>query len=461
MPLFRRLFRSLTFRVIAFSSVWAVLALIVIATVISALFRQASERGFESLLSAHLFNLISSVDVSTDGFLTGFPNLSDLRFTEPQSGWYWTVEPVTENLHGELSSPSLTGPVVGVPTSVVPFDDRFQRRYRTVGLNGEELEVIESEFVLDDQNRVARFRMMGNRSELNDEVTAFERRLYTYLGVFGLGMIGINAIAIFLGLNPLGKVSSALAKIREGSAQRLDGRFPTEIAPLASETNALIESNRRIVERSRTQVGNLAHSLKTPLAVIQNEGRALGDAKGKLITEQASLMRDQVEHYLQRARMAAQRDSVVFRTPVAETLERMVRVTRKLSPDKELVLDIPEEDVVFSGEREDLEEIVGNLLENAMKWSNAKARISVDAVEGGEEASTFRLTVEDDGPGIPAEKAREAVKRGRRLDESKPGTGLGLSIVADLVSEYGGALNLGRSELGGLKVDLTLQRADS
>ena len=118
MPLFRRLFRSLTFRVIAFSSVWAVLALIVIATVISALFRQASERGFESLLSAHLFNLISSVDVSTDGFLTGFPNLSDLRFTEPQSGWYWTVEPVTENLHGELSSPSLTGPVVGVPTSV-------------------------------------------------------------------------------------------------------------------------------------------------------------------------------------------------------------------------------------------------------------------------------------------------------------------------------------------------------
>ncbi|MCB1452664.1 MAG: histidine kinase, partial [Rhizobiaceae bacterium] len=175
MPLFRRLFRSLTFRVIAFSSVWAVLALIVIATVISALFRQASERGFESLLSAHLFNLISSVDVSTDGFLAGFPNLSDLRFTEPQSGWYWTVEPVTENLHGELSSPSLTGPVVGVPTSVVPFDDRFQRRYRTVGLNGEELEVIESEFVLDDQNRVARFRMMGNRSELNDEVTAFER----------------------------------------------------------------------------------------------------------------------------------------------------------------------------------------------------------------------------------------------------------------------------------------------
>lgn len=461
MPLFRQLFRSLTFRVIAFSSVWAVLALIVIATVISTLFRQASERGFESLLSAHLFNLISAVNVTDDGFLTGLPNLSDLRFAQPQSGWYWTVEPVSSNLQGELSSPSMTGPVPGMSTSVVPFDDRFQRRYRALGLAGEELEVIESEFVLDDENRVARFRMMGNRTELEIEIAAFERQLYTYLSVFGLGMIGINAVAIFLGLNPLGKVSRALARIREGSAQRLDGRFPTEIAPLASETNALIESNKRIIERSRTQVGNLAHSLKTPLAVIQNEGRALGDAKGKLIAEQASLMRDQVEHYLQRARMAAQRESVVFRTPVAETLQRLVRVTRKLSPDKELELALPEEELIFSGEREDLEEIVGNLLENAMKWAAGKARISVETIADDAEGERFRLTVEDDGPGIPEDKAREAVKRGRRLDESKPGTGLGLSIVADLVSEYGGALSLSRSSLGGLKVDLTLQRVDA
>jgi hypothetical protein len=301
MPFLRRLFRSLTFRVIAFSSMWAILALIVIATVISALFRQASERGFQNLLSAHLFNLIGSVGVSDNGFLTGNPNLGDLRFVQPESGWYWAVVPVGGDLKGELSSPSMIRPVPSVSTDAIPFDDRFQRRYFEEGLAGERLEVIETEFVLDDENRVARFRMMGNRTELEAEIAAFERQLNTYLALFGLGMIGINAAAIFLGLNPLGKVSSALAKIREGSAQRLDGKFPTEIAPLAAETNALIESNRRIVERSRTQVGNLAHSLKTPLAVIQNEGRALGDGKGTLIAEQASLMRDQVEHYLQRA----------------------------------------------------------------------------------------------------------------------------------------------------------------
>jgi signal transduction histidine kinase len=160
--------------------------------------------------------------------------------------------------------------------------------------------------------------------------------------------------------------------------------------------------------------------------------------------------------------MAAQRDTVVFRTPVAETLERMVRVTRKLSPDKQLALRLPEEQIVFSGEREDLEEIVGNLLENAMKWANSAARISVTAtMEAQDQGQTFGLAVEDDGPGIPEDKAREAMKRGRRLDESKPGTGLGLSIVADLVSEYGGRLVLGRSELGGLKVDITLRRAAS
>ena len=184
--------------------------------------------------------------------------------------------------------------------------------------------------MLDSQNRVARFRVMGNRTELEHEISSFEQRLYTYLSIFGLGMIAINAMAILLGLRPLNRVRNALAMVREGAAQRLDGRFPAEIEPLANETNALIENNRRIVERSRTQVGNLAHSLKTPLAVLINEGRALGGAKGELIADQAAAMQHQVEHYLRRARVAAQRDSVVYRTPVQPLLERLVRVVEKL-----------------------------------------------------------------------------------------------------------------------------------
>jgi signal transduction histidine kinase len=272
-------------------------------------------------------------------------------------------------------------------------------------------------------------------------------------------MIAINAAAILFGLRPLGQVRAALARVREGAAQTLDGRFPAEIEPLAEETNALIENNRRIVERSRTQVGNLAHSLKTPVAILLNEGRAIGGEKGRLVVDQAAAMQQQVEHYLKRARIAAQRDTVVFRAPVGEALKRLTRVMAKLNPDKELQLTLPDREIVFAGEREDFEELVGNLLENAMKWSRKKVVVSVaEQPEPGGKPGQFLLAIEDDGPGIPEERAREALKRGRRLDETKPGTGLGLSIVADLVAEYGGKLALERSPLGGLRAAVQLKR---
>lgn len=451
-------FRSLTFRVVAFSTVWAILTLVVIFTLITTLYRQASERGFESLLSAHLFNLIGSVGVSEGGALTGSPDLGDLRFSEPNSGWYWSVMPASEGVRGELRSSSLTKSIPSPSVTEVPFNIAFQRSYTTDGIDGERLQVFESEFVLDAKNRAARFRVMGNQSELDREIGAFQRRLLTYLSLFGIGMIAINAAAILLGLQPLRRVRNALAMVREGTAQRLDGRFPSEIEPLANETNALIENNRRIVERSRTQVGNLAHSLKTPLAVLINEGNTLGGAKGKLIVGQASSMQKQVEHYLQRARVAAQRDSVVYRTPVGPLTQRMTRVMRKLNPDISLSLSLPQDEVVFAGEREDLEEMLGNLLENAMKWAKSTVAISVVPPADEEDADDrFEIVIEDDGPGIPEDKAREVLQRGRRLDETKPGTGLGLAIVADLINEYGGGLALERSSLGGLKAKVRLR----
>ncbi|TPJ96407.1 histidine kinase [Mesorhizobium sp. B2-3-7] len=448
--------RSLTFRVIAFSTVWAILTLIVIFTLITTLYRQASERGFDSLLSAHLFNLIGSIGISDTGALTGAPDLGDLRFSEPNSGWYWSVEPASEGVHGNLHSSSMTKTIPSPDVADVPFNANFQRSYAAQGIDGEELVVFESEFVLDAKNRAARFRVMGNKTELEQEIATFQRRLLTYLSLFGVGMIAINAIAILLGLQPLRRVRNALAMVREGTAQRLDGQFPAEIEPLANETNALIENNRRIVERSRTQVGNLAHSLKTPLAVLLNEGRALGGAKGQLIAEQAASMQKQVDHYLQRARVAAQRDSVVYRTPIAPLVQRMVRVLQKLNPQTNLSLSLPPIEIVFAGEREDLEELLGNLLENAMKWAKSAVSISVVPV-GDKDDNMFEIAIEDDGPGIPEEKAREALKRGRRLDETKPGTGLGLAIVADLVNEYGGILLLERSGMGGLKAVVRLR----
>lgn len=451
----RSIVGSLAFRVISFSTLWAIVALVVITTAISTFYRQASERNFDSLLAAHLFNLIGAVTVDREGNLIGAPEFGDIRYSQPFSGWYWAVEPLGSEPTEPLRSPSMTSAIPGPRAEAIPFDRDFQRTYVVGGPGGEQVRVFESEFLLGSTNRVARFRLMGNETEFRNDVGGFDRLLWSYLSVFGLGMIAINAVAILFGLRPLDRVRKAVGRVREGQADRLDGLFPFEIEPLAREMNALIDNNRRIVERSRTQVGNLAHSLKTPLAVIQNEGSSIGGSRGKLIVEQSDAMRMQIDHYLQRARIAAQSNSFMFRTDAVRILDRMVRVVGKLSPDKAIELEIGDSAPLFAGEKEDLEEIVGNLLENAMKWSRSQTRVRIEERAAGR----FAIVVDDDGPGIPEAQAEDAIKRGRRLDETKPGTGLGLSIVTELVSEYGGILQLGRSSLGGLQAVVELPLA--
>lgn len=446
---------SLTLRAIFFSTVWAAISLAAIASVITALYRSAAEKSFSDILSAQMFNLIAAAETDANGRLSGAPDLGDIRYQQPNSGWYWSVEPVTPKVTGMLKSLSLDGAVIAGPdTASVPFTADFRRNYLTAGLDGESVTVYEAEVALGGEDEIARFRVMGNHNEFEAGIAEFSRVLYVYLGLFGLGSIAVNALAIWAGLRPLKLARQALAAVREGRAHRLDGAFPQEIEPLADEMNALIDNNRRIVERSRTQVGNLAHSLKTPLSVIINEGNELGGKHGKLVGEQAAAMQTQIQHYLQRARVAAQRDSVVFRAPVQPVVDRMLRVMRKLSPDKEFTLEGSAADVMFAGEAEDFEEILGNLLENASKWGRKKVRLAVSANVG-----TFTVAVEDDGPGLADEQIAEALKRGKRLDESKPGTGLGLSIVTDTVREYGGELKLSRSALGGLNARMTLPRA--
>ncbi len=446
---------SLTLRAIFFSTIWAAISLAAIASVITALYRSAAEKSFANILSAQLFNLIAATDIDDNGKLNGAPDLGDIRYQQPNSGWYWSVEPVTSKISGGLKSLSLNGAGIAAPAvSAVPFTGDFRRNYLADGLDGETLDVYETEVSLGTEDQVARFRVMGNHNEFEAEINEFSRSLYLYLGLFGLGSIAVNAMAILAGLHPLKRAREALAAVREGKAHRLDGTFPQEIEPLANEMNALIDNNRRIVERSRTQVGNLAHSLKTPLSVIINEGRELGGRPGKLVGEQAQAMQAQIQHYLQRARIAAQRDSVVFRAPVLPVIERMLRVMRKLNPDKVIGLEGHAAEVMFAGESEDFEEILGNLLENAAKWGKKRIRISVEASN-----STFSVSIADDGAGLGDDQMAEALKRGRRLDETKPGTGLGLAIVADTVREYGGELNLGRSDLGGLDVRFKLPRA--
>jgi len=454
---------SLTARVLLLASAWSVLALVVIAVVISTLYRQGVERSFTDLLRAQLYNVINSVTISNENTLAGSPQLGDLRFSQPDTGWYWVVEPLGNFQTAPLVSSSLGVSKLAVPSILdVPFDNRYERYYTLTDQAGNRIQVAETEVVLDGEGRAARFRVTGNLNVVEDDVRDFSNSLYLALAVFGVGSLVVNGLAILYSLRPLDRARVALGKIRGGEAERLEGEFPREIQPLAHEVNALIESNRRIVERARMQVGNLAHSLKTPIAVLLNEARTLDSQHGDLVRAQADAMQAQVQSYLSRARIAAQRGSILARAEAEPALERLIRVMRRLNPDKAFELDLHQPGTLLAMEQQDLEEVVGNLLENAARF--ADKHIAVRMTNGSHPSSDpditrrawIELTVEDDGPGLEPDQITEALKRGRRLDESRPGTGLGLSIVSEVVSEYHGRFTLSRSELGGLKATLLL-----
>ncbi|MEO1748218.1 MAG: ATP-binding protein, partial [Pseudomonadota bacterium] len=257
-----------------------------------------------------------------------------------------------------------------------------------------------------------------------------------------------------IGLRPLVVAREQLIEVQNGKKAQLEGQYPAEIAPLAGEINTLIENNKRVVERARTQVGNLAHALKTPIAVLRNESGA-SQVPGTLVREQTEEMNNYVQNYLKRAQIAAQTGGAVFRSDALAVTEKLVGVMRKLNPEKsfEYVYE-GDASITFAGEQSDLEEILGNLFENAAKWSKSRIRCALELKPLSD--NFFLIEVEDDGPGIPPEMRESALKRGKRLDEAVPGTGLGLSIVADTVEAYRGTLSLERSRWNGLKVAIEL-----
>jgi signal transduction histidine kinase len=454
--------RSLTARVLLLATIWSALGLVTIAVAISALYRQGVERGFNNLLRAQLYNVVNSVSIGDGDSLAGSPALGDLRFSQPETGWYWLVEPLGNYATAPLASASLGVANLAVPDAEqTPFDENYERYYEMTDDVGNRIRVAETEVVLDDQGRAARFRVSGNLAVIEEEISFFASRLNLALAVVGIGGLIVNGLAILYGLKPVDRARRGLERIRRGEAERIEGEFPREIMPLASEINALIDSNRRIVERARMQVGNLAHSLKTPIAVLLNEARTLDKAHGEVIASQAEAMQAQVASYLNRARIAAQRDSVLARTEAQPVLERLVRVMRKLNDTVEFELDVAP-DLTFAMEQQDVEEVVGNLLENASRYARTKIVTRAIPITREDEPtadgrrSWVEIIVEDDGPGLAPDQIGEALKRGKRLDESKPGTGLGLSIVKEISGEYQGTFGLSRAGIGGLRAQLIL-----
>ena len=318
----------------------------------------------------------------------------------------------------------------------------------------------------DDKTERYLFTLTGNRAEIDAKVADFAGKIALSLLVLGLGLVALTLLQVRFGLRPLARIEQGLARIRSGEAERLEGELPVEIMPLQKELNALIKSNQAIIERARTQVGNLAHALKTPLSVILNEAEADKGALGEKVRAQAEVMRNQINHYLDRARMAARSGLVGGVCEVAPVARALARTLMRIYEARGITIavDCPE-GMRFQGERQDLEEMLGNLLDNACKW--ARARVSIEVSRSGpplgkrgqhSEASLVIL-VDDDGKGLDESEREMALKRGRRLDETTPGSGLGLSIVRDLAELYHGELALEKAPMGGLRARLRLPAA--
>lgn len=440
---------TLASRLFILSSLAAVIGVLIVAFVISEEYRRNAEARLNDVLVANVFNLMGTLELDKNGELMGLPDLGDSRYNLFDSGYYWSVEKVGDG-ESRAASLSLGGQKITIPSSI-ELDQTFQRSFEMEDRIGQMLQGLEAQVFLGEGDELFSFRITANKSSLNEEISGFRGRLALILSIFAFSIISATYLLVRLGLKPISRAVETLGKVRTGEASRIDGEYPDEIEPLIAQTNALIESNNTIVDRARTQVGNLAHSLKTPLAVMQNELPKLPKSKQPIFTEQVDTMRSQVQVYLDRARISARSSTSIANTPLFPVLEKLSSVVSKLNPSTDIDNDFDDEGLIFEGEEHDLQEIFGNLIENAAKYASSAMKISATHSNGN-----LRITVEDDGEGMSAEDIKKAEKRGGRVDEGKVGWGLGLSIVRDIVDEYEGGFSLSKSSMGGLKAVVSL-----
>lgn len=446
--------RSLAFRIGLLAAGGSMLVLLLAGFVFIYQFRRTVEQNFDARLETLMRTLVAAMGPNGDVDERLVEGRSGGSFSQPLSGWYWETRDAADgrviDWSASLSFDLL--PVEGLPTEEEPV-----RTILLTAAGGQELRALEW-YVTFENGREYAVLVAGETAPMNADIRAFGTAVVAMLGGFAVMLAIGTGILVRWGLRPLRTMRSDLIKVREGELRHLPGDYPAEIEPLVDDLNALIDSNREIVERARKHVGNLAHALKTPLAVLKNEASDGGPLSTK-VAEQVEIMREQVSHHLNRARIAAQANVIGAVTPVRPALEALARVMQKVHGGQNLAIDlaVPPE-LRFRGETQDFEEMAGNLFDNACKWARARVAVSARRELIGRRPFVI-LSFEDDGPGLPADQRGAALARGGRLDESKPGSGLGLSIVVELARVYGGTLALDDSALGGVAAQLTLPAA--
>ncbi len=445
---------SLSRRMILIATVWISVLLLGGGIALDRTLSSIITNNFDEQLEYVQTAMVASAEIGPDGEVFFNRPLGDQRFLEPNSGFYWQI---SGEGHEDFPSRSLWDRALKFPEN---HQDTEPHIYDSDQFEGEELRIIERAVFLPGSDTRWWVMVAQDRAELDKQLSQLRSTLTKSFALLALGLIVLAALQTLYGLWPLRRVRQAIVQMRTGRQNRVTETLPLEVMPMVDELNALLAHNEKQAEEARRHAGNLAHALKTPLTVVMNAATAKADDLSDTVIREAAVMRRQVDHHLARARAVGRRGQALSVASVWESVEAVERAVTQLYPHVRFDLDGNKKARV-AAERQDLDEMLGNLIENAAKYGGGSVFVTVDAAEktGGEEPKMVEIWVEDDGRGIPEEERQRIFARGARLDTGKPGTGLGLAIVRDVAEIYDGGVSLDESEdLGGLLVRLQLPR---
>jgi signal transduction histidine kinase len=437
---------------IAVAALWIILLLSAGGFALDRVLTSAITRNFDDGLSYVLTSMAASAEIDDLGEVRLIRPLGDQRFLEVYSGLYWQISgPGYE----PFRSRSLWDRALKIdklpPKQDIHVYDSAEFETYDEGL----VRVAEREIKLPMSDVSWRFQVAQSRSELDAQIRTIRNTLLISFAVLALGLIAMAAIQSVYGLWPLRSLRRSIADLRQGHLRRVEeGHLPSEVAPMVEELNALLDHNDRQAEEARAHAGNLAHALKTPLTVIMNAATAKADDLDETVIREATTMRRQVDHHLARARAVGRRGHGQSRAEVWPSLESVERAVSRLYPHVRFDMD-GDKEAMARVERQDLDEMLGNIIENAAKYGGGSVFVTVTR-----DTAMVDIAVEDDGMGLSEADRAKLFNRGERLDQTKPGTGLGLAIVRDVAEIYGGTVSLEESEdMGGVLARLRLPLA--
>ncbi|WP_162046219.1 ATP-binding protein [Vibrio taketomensis] len=430
---------SLKSRLVLAAIVWLTAMIIAAGVMVPSQVYNYMVADTKSQLSIYMDEITANLEVDSKGKLTLSTRLSDPRFTQPYSGLYWKAQTSDD----QLRSRSLWD-------RTIHFN---KAKTKAFGAQDEPLVFIKSSIYLPEYKHPISILIGTDEQPLEDTVANLMGELWVILALLYFGILTVIFVQIAWSLSPLNKMHKELNQLRKGEKTSLEDDYPRDIAPVVSDLNALLFHYQELLERARHHAGNLSHALKTPLSVLKNEIQHLPIEKQAPLQEPLQQIQSQIDYHLGRARMAGAKNILSVKSSPSERIDAISMAFDKVYAEREITLiNEIESELEVAVEQTDLDEMIGNLLENGYKWANSLIRVY--AITDKENTS---IIVEDDGPGIPDEQLGNVVQRGVRLDETTPGTGLGLNIVSEMAHSYRGSIELSRSNMGGLKACLSLK----